>query len=157
MSLEILILKKSYIVIQFHLWQSIRIQIIRLISYSIYLGIFKMEKILGMIPGVLTIPFFILSILVAIFLPDTVYYALGIYLNLWFPVLETFWGYIIVLILFSIPLLNVGLICLLILQSFAVLLKFIFGSYDPSLHGFVTMFPACMATIALLLNLLSRD
>ena len=157
MSLEILILKKSYIVIQFHLWQSIRIQIIRLISYSIYLGIFKMEKILGIIPGVLTIPFFILSILVAIFLPDTVYYALGIYLNLWFPVLETFWGYIIVLILFSIPLLNVGLICLLILQSFAVLLKFIFGSYDPSLHGFVTMFPACMATIALLLNLLSRD
>jgi hypothetical protein len=116
-----------------------------------------MEKILGMIPSVLTIPFFILSILVAIFLPDTVYYALGIYLNLWFPVLETFWGYIIVLILFSIPLLNVGLICLLILQSFAVLLKFIFGSYDPSLHGFVTMFPACMATIALLLNLLSRD
>jgi hypothetical protein len=116
-----------------------------------------MEKILGMIPGVLSIPFFILSILYAIFLPDTIYYALGIYLDLWFPVLETFWGYIIVFILFTIPLLNVGLICLLILQSFAVLLKFIFGSYDPSLHGFVTMFPACMTTIALLLNLLSRD
>ena len=116
-----------------------------------------MKKILDFIPGALSVPFFILSILYAIFLPDTIYYALGIYLDLWFPVLETFWAYIIIFFLAAIPFLNIGLFFLLIFQSFAVLLKFIFGSYDPSLHGFVTMYPACMIVFVLLFNMLSRD
>lgn len=116
-----------------------------------------MEKILGLIPKVLIVPFWIVGFLYAILLPETIYYALGIYLDLWFPVLQTFWGYIIVFILFAIPLLNIALSCLLVLQSFAVLLKFIFGSYDPSLHGFVTMFPACMLALVLVVNLLDRD
>jgi hypothetical protein len=89
-----------------------------------------MERILALIPKVLIVPFWIVGLLYAILLPETIYYALGIYLDLWFPVLQTFWGYIIVFILFAIPLLNLGLSCLLVLQSFVVLLKFIFGSYD---------------------------
>ena len=115
-----------------------------------------MDKIIGLIPKVLVVPFGAIGLLYAIFLPETIYYALGIYLDLWFPLLQTFWGYIIVLILFGIPLLNIGLSCLLVLQSFTVLIKFIFGSYDPSLHGFVTMFPAGMLALALMASSLDR-
>ena len=116
-----------------------------------------MKKFLELIPAALIVPFWIVGFLYAILIPETIYYALGIYLDLWFPVLQTFWGYIIVGILFLIPLLNFALGGLLVFQSFAVLLKFIFGSYDPSLHGFVTMYPACMLALAILASFLDRD
>jgi len=74
-----------------------------------------------------------------------------------FPLLETFWGYVIAGILFAIPLLNFGLILLLIVQSFIVLAKFIFGSYDPSFHGFITMYPASMVLLVLGFTLLEKD
>ena len=114
--------------------------------------IIHMNKLLGLIPGVLIIPFWILGFLYAIFIPETLYYALGIYLDLWFPILDSFWGYLIVLPLFAIPFLNAGLILLLIFQSFTVLAKFLFGSYEPSLHGFITMYPACMAIVVLVVS-----
>ena len=114
--------------------------------------IIHMNKLLGLIPGVLIIPFWILGFLYAIFIPETLYYALGIYLDFWFPILNTFWGYLIVIPIFAIPFLNAGLILLLIFQSFTVLAKFLFGSYEPSLHGFITMYPACMAIVVLVVS-----
>ena len=116
-----------------------------------------MNKLLGLIPGILIIPFWILGFLYAIFIPETLYYALGIYLDLWFPILNTFWGYLIVIPIFAIPFLNAGLILLLIFQSFTVLAKFIFGTYEPSLHGFITMYPAIMAIVVLAVSLLYKD
>ena len=116
-----------------------------------------MNKLLGLIPGVLIMPFWVLGLLYAIFVPETLYYALGIYLDLWFPILDSFWGYLIVLPLFAIPFLNAGLMLLLIFQSFAVLAKFIFGSYEPSLHGFITMYPAIMAIVVLVVSRLYKD
>ena len=116
-----------------------------------------MEKLLGLIPGVLVIPFWIFGFLYAIFLPETIYYALGIYLDLWFPALKTFWGYILILPLFAVPFLNAALFFLLILQSFIVLAKFIFGSYEPSVHGFITMYPACIAVFVLGLPFFSKE
>ena len=108
-----------------------------------------MNKLLALMPSFLVLPFWLLSFLYAIFLPDTLYYALGIYLDLWFPVLESFWGYIIILPLFAIPFLNVGLVILLTFQSFIVLAKFVFGSYEPSMHGFITMYPALWIMLVL--------
>ena len=116
-----------------------------------------MNKLLGLIPGMLIIPFWVLGFLYAIFVPETLYYALGIYLDLWFPVLDSFWGYVIVLPLFAIPFLNAGLLLLLIFQSFMVLAKFIFGSYEPSLHGFITMYPATMAVVVIVVSRLYKD
>jgi len=116
-----------------------------------------MEKLLGLIPGVLVIPFWIFGFLYAIFLPETIYYALGIYLDLWFPTLKTFWGYILIFPLFAVPFLNAGLTFLLIFQSFTVLAKFIFGSYEPSVHGFITMYPACIAVFVLGLKFFSKE
>ena len=92
-----------------------------------------------------------------VLLPDTIYYAFGIYFDMWFPILETFWGYVIVGLLFAVPLLNIGLLLLLLVQSFIVLAKFVFGSYDPSFHGFITMYPACMTIVVLVLTLLDKD
>jgi hypothetical protein len=116
-----------------------------------------MGKLIGLIPSFLIVPFWLFGFLYAIFLPDTLYYALGIYFDLWFPILETFWGYIILLPLFGIPLLS-GVLCyLLIFQSFIVLAKFTFGSYEPSLHGFVTMYPACMTIFVLIVSFLFKD
>ncbi len=116
-----------------------------------------MGKIIDYIPGVLIVPFWVLGLLYAVLLPDTIYYAFGIYFDMWFPILETFWGYVIVGLLFAVPLLNIGLFFLLLLQSFIVLAKFIFGSYDPSFHGFITMYPACMTIVVLVLTLLDKD
>lgn len=116
-----------------------------------------MERLLGLVPGVFMIPFWIFGILYAIFLPETIYYALGIYFDLWFPTLKSFWGYIIAFVLFAIPILNAALLLLLIFQSFIVLAKFIFGSYEPSIHGFITMYPACIAGIILASYLLGKE
>ena len=108
------------------------------------------KSILNFIPGVLTIPFWIGSILYFLFLPEITYYALGIYLDIWIPALNSFWGFPILFILLFIPFVGVILIWLLTFQSFMVLLKFLFTSYYPrdELLGFVTMYPATMLIIS---------
>ena len=115
------------------------------------------NKIFGLVPGVLTIPAALGAILYAIFLPETAYYALGIYLDLWFPVLKGFWGYPVFFIILMIPFVSVILVSLLSFQSFHVLIKFVFGFYDPSFHGFVTMYPAALILVAIALSFLTRD
>ena len=115
------------------------------------------NKIFGLIPGILTIPAGLGAILYAIFLPETAYYALGIYLDLWFPILKGFWGYPIFFIILMIPFASVILVALLSFQSFHVLFKFVFGFYDPSFHGFVTMYPAALILVAIALSFLTRD
>jgi hypothetical protein len=112
------------------------------------------NKIITLIPSVLTIPAILGAILYAIFLPETAHYALGIYLDLWFPLLKGFWGYPIFFLLLMIPFVSMVLIALLSFQSFHVLFQFVFGLYDPSFHGFVTMFPATLVIITLALSLL---
>ena len=108
------------------------------------------RTILNFIPGVLTIPFWIGSILYFLFLPEITYYALGIMLDIWIPALRSFWGFPILFILLMIPFVGVILVWLLTIQSFWVLFKFLIGSYYPSdeLLGFVTMFPASMVIIS---------
>ena len=105
--------------------------------------------ILTYTPPILIIPFYIGSFLYFIFLPDITYYALGIYFDMWFPILRTFWGYPILFILFLIPIVSIVLTWLLIFQSFYVLFIFLIGSYYPrdELLGFVTMYPAAAAII----------
>ena len=107
------------------------------------------KSILAFTPGLLQIPFFIGTLLYFVFLPDITYYALGIYLDLWFPTLRTFWGYPILFILFALPIVNVILTILLTFQSFYVLFIFLIGSYYPrdELLGFVTMYPAAATII----------
>lgn len=108
------------------------------------------RTILNFIPGVLTIPFWIGSILYFLFLPEITYYALGIMLDIWIPALRSFWGFPILFILLMIPFVGVILVWLLTIQSFWVLFKFLIGSYYPrdELLGFVTMFPASMVIIS---------
>ena len=96
----------------------------------------------------ITIPLLLVSISYAILLPDTLYFALGIYFDLWFEILKSFWGYAILLILLLIPFVNIGLGLLLTFQSYNVVYKYIFTSYEPSLHGFITMQPAIVLTFA---------
>jgi hypothetical protein len=93
----------------------------------------------------------------AILLPDTTYYMLGIMFDLWFPILESFWGYVIVVGILMIPFVNVVFFGLLLLQSAIVVLKFLFGSYEPSLHGVITMIPALMVVVVGLIALNSRN
>ena len=114
-------------------------------------------KIINLVPGVLTIPFFLGSLLYAIFLPETVFYALGIYLDLWFPLLKEIWGYPLVFIIMMIPIVNIVLTILLTFQSFHVLIKYIFGYYDPSFHGFVTMYPAAIILLVLAFSVFTKD
>ena len=108
------------------------------------------RTILNFIPGVLTIPFWIGSVLYFLFLPEITYYALGIMLDIWIPALRSFWGFPILFILLMIPFVGVILVWLLTIQSFWVLFKFLIGSYYPrdELLGFVTMFPASMVIIS---------
>jgi len=115
------------------------------------------NKIFGLLPGVIAIPAILGAILYAIFLPETAYYALGIYLDLWFPTLKGFWGYPVFFILLMIPFVNVILVALLSFQSFHVLIKFVFGFYDPSFHGFVTMYPATLLLIAIAISFFTRE
>jgi hypothetical protein len=111
------------------------------------MNLFKI--IINFVPNILSIPFLIGSFLYFILMPDITYYALGIYLDIWLPILRTFWGYPILFILLCIPIVNLALIWLLILQSFWVLLKFLVGVYYPrdELLGFVTMYPATVIII----------
>lgn len=106
-----------------------------------------MKSLINIIPAVLVIPFWILNLLYFVFLPETLYYALGIYFDIWFPILQSFWGYIILFILFLIPFINIALVLLLIFQSFAVVFIFLFGSYEPSVHGYITMYPAIFGMV----------
>ena len=105
--------------------------------------------ILTYTPPILIIPFYIGSFLYFIYLPDITYYALGIYFDMWFPILRTFWGYPILFIIFLIPIVSIALTWLLIFQSFYVLFIFVIGSYYPrdELLGFVTMYPAAATII----------
>ena len=107
------------------------------------------KSILMFTPNLLKIPFFIGTFLYFILLPDIAYYALGIYFDLWFPILRTFWGYPFLFILFLIPIVGVVLTWLLVFQSFYVLFFFVIGSYYPrdELLGFVTMYPAAATII----------
>lgn len=82
----------------------------------------------------------LLGSLYAFVLPDTLYYALGVYTGFWFPFLESFLGYLIVIFLLIIPFVNILLAILLIFQSFHVSFKFLIGIYEPSsFHGYITM------------------
>ena len=114
--------------------------------------------IVNFIPGVLIIPFWIGSLLYLILLPEITYYALGIMLNIWIPSLATPWGYLILIILLAIPLVNVALTFLLTIQSFWVLLKFLVGAYYPrdELLGFVTMYPASVVVISFIVAFIQQ-
>lgn len=108
------------------------------------------------LPSILAIPLAVLGLLYALFVPETLYYALGIMLGLWIPVLEGWFGYVVFFLLLMVPILNVGIMVLLVVQSFIVTGKFIFGTYDPSIHGFITMYPAVVGSIVLLTSLFSK-
>ena len=114
------------------------------------------NKILDIVPGILTIPLGVCALAYAVFLPDTVYYALGIYLGLWFPLLTTFWGYLILFLMLMIPGVNIVLLLLLTFQSFHVLIKYVLGMYDPSLHGLITMYPASAVILVFIFSLLLK-
>lgn len=116
------------------------------------------KTIVNFIPGVLIIPFWIGSLLYLIFLPEITYYALGIMLNIWIPSLATPWGYLILIILLAIPLVNVALTFLLTIQSFWVLFKFLIGAYYPrdELLGFVTMYPASVVVISFIVAFIQQ-
>ena len=115
------------------------------------------KYIINFVPGVLSIPLGICALLYAIFLPETFYYLLGIYFNMWFPILTTFWGYPLLFILLMVPVVSAVLMFLFVLQSFHVLFKFIFGMYDPSFHGFVTMYPAATVLLVLIVSRFVKD
>ncbi len=100
------------------------------------------NKVSRFIPPVLMIPVALGSLLYLIFLPESAYFLFGIYFDLWFPVLKGIWGYPVFFVILMVPYVNAILLLLLSLQSFHVLVKFILGTYDPSFHGFVTMYPA---------------
>ena len=114
--------------------------------------------IVNFIPGALIIPFWIGSLLYLILLPEITYYALGIMLDIWIPSLATPWGYLILIILLAIPLVNVALTFLLTIQSFWVLFKFLIGSYYPrdELLGFVTMYPASVVVISVIVGFVQQ-
>lgn len=101
-------------------------------------------------------PMLLAGLVYALFLPETLYYALGIYFDLWFKTLNSFWGYPILFVLIASPFLNIGLALLLLFQSFHVLFKIIFTSYDPSFHGFITTYPAVVISLVLIMMVLSK-
>ena len=113
-------------------------------------------KILDFVPSFLAIPYILGSLLYFIFVPDTLYYALGIYFDMWFPVLTEFWGYLIVLVLIGLPIISFMLYALLLFQSFHVVFKFVFDTYDPSFHGYVTMYPASLIILSLAAILIGK-
>lgn len=113
-------------------------------------------KILDLVPSFLAIPYILGSLLYFMFVPDTLYYALGIYFDMWFPVLTEFWGYLIVLVLVGLPIISFLLYALLLFQSFHVLFKFVFDTYDPSFHGYVTMYPASLIILSLVAILIGK-
>jgi hypothetical protein len=108
-----------------------------------------MNKVIRAIPIILELPFLLAYLAYALFLPETIYYGLGIYFDLWYPILKTFWGFPILFIVILIPFVNTALALMLMIQSIHVTVKYLLGLYDPSTHGFITMVPA--ATLGLYL------
>lgn len=116
-----------------------------------------MYKFIRAIPIILELPFLLAYLTYAIFLPETIYYGLGIYFDLWYPTLKTFWGFPIVFILILIPFINTALALMLMIQSIHVVIKYLLGLYEPSTHGFITMIPAATLTLYLLVYYLFPD
>lgn len=90
-------------------------------------------------------------------LPFIVFYGLGIYAGLWIGLLNGPVGYIVVYGVLCVPVLKwIGLV-LLCLQSMHVSLKYIAGTYEPSLLGYLTMVPFTIFVLGFLIALIERE
>jgi hypothetical protein len=116
-----------------------------------------MNKVIRAIPIILELPFLLAYLAYALFLPETIYYGLGIYFDLWYPILKTFWGFPILFIVILIPFVNTALALMLMIQSIHVTVKYLLGLYDPSTHGFITMVPAATLGLYFLVYYLFPD
>lgn len=90
-------------------------------------------------------------------LPFIVFYGLGIYAGMWIGLLKGPVGYIVVYGILCVPVLRWIVLVLLCLQSLHVSLKYILGTYDPSLLGYLTMVPFTIFILGFLIALIERE
>lgn len=113
--------------------------------------------IFSMFPIILR-PVIVLGLPAYIFaLPLVVFYGLGIYSGLWIGLLKGPIGYIIVCGVLCVPILKWIVLVLLCLQSMHVSLKYLAGTYDPSLIGFLTMIPFTIFMLGFVIAFIERE